>query len=107
MSHEHEPIDLIFAACGHPIRRKIISILAASGQSSVTDLAAPFDVTLMAISKHVRVLTEAGVIKVEKQGRTHWCSLNPETVKQARDWLDYHHALAVGLEPQYDLELNG
>ena len=105
MRREQEPIDQIFAACGHPIRRRIVSILAASGQSSVTDLAAPFEVSLMAISKHVRVLADAGVIRIEKQGRTHWCSLNPDTLKQAREWLDYHYSLAGGVEPQYDLEL--
>ena len=98
-----EPIDRIFSAIGHPIRRKIVAFLAASGASSITDLAAPFDVSLMAISKHVRVLTEAGVIQVEKEGRTHWCTLNPEIMRQAGDWLDYQQSVASGKPDQLDL----
>jgi DNA-binding transcriptional ArsR family regulator len=87
-----EPIDLIFAALGHPIRRKIVAHLANSGDASVGDLAAPFEVTLMAVSKHIRVLTEAGVVTMQKEGRVHWCRVNQDALRQAVEWLEYQRA---------------
>ena len=72
--------------------------LAASGASSITDLAAPFDVSIMAISKHVRVLREAMVITVERDGRTHWCTVNFEVLRFAREWLDHHERVSREVE---------
>ena len=105
MSADAEPIDQLFAALGHPTRRKIVAHLAGYGPTSISELAEPFDVSLMAISKHVKVLSESGVINVEKEGRVHWCSLNFETLKQARDWLDYQYTVASGKQEQLDLKL--
>ena len=68
--------------------------LASAGESSITDLAAPFDVTLMAISKHVRVLVEAGIVEIEREGRVHWCRVREEALRSARDWLDHHGLVA-------------
>src|SRR5688500_14305804 len=87
---EPEPIDRIFSALGHPIRRRIVAHLAASGDTSISDLAAPFDVTLMAVSKHVKVLTKAGLVSVQREGRIHWCRVVPEALKLARDWVDHY-----------------
>ena len=98
-----EPIDLLFSALGHPIRRKIVAHLAGYGATSISDLAEPFDVSLMAISKHVKVLSESGVIVIEKEGRTHWCTLNFEVLRQARDWLDYQYTVASGKQEQLEL----
>jgi DNA-binding transcriptional ArsR family regulator len=100
---EAEPVDLLFAALAHPIRRKIVEHLAGYGPTSVSDLAEPFAVSLMAISKHVKVLSESGVILVEKEGRVNWCSLNFETLRQARDWLDYQYSVASGKQEQLEL----
>ena len=91
---DSEPIDRIFDALGHPIRRKIVAHLASSGQASITDLAAPFDVSLMAISKHVKVLREAAVLTVEREGRTRWCSVNFEALRFAREWLDHNERVS-------------
>jgi len=85
-----EPIDRILAALAHPIRRRIVMRLASGGEASITDLAAPFGVSLMAISKHLKVLRASGVVIVEREGRTHWCRLNHQALKNARDWLDHH-----------------
>ena len=93
-SQKAEPIDRVLAALGHPIRRRIVMRLATGGEASITDLAAPFDVSLMAISKHVKVLRAAGVVEVQREGRTHWCRANYQTLQYARDWLD-HHGLAA------------
>ena len=98
MSVDHEPIDLIFDALGHPIRRKIVTHLATTGASSITDLAAPFDVSMMAISKHVKVLRDALVLTVQRDGRTSWCSVNFEALRFAREWLDYNERMARQLE---------
>ena len=89
-----EPIDRIFAALGHPIRRRIMALLASAGERSITDLAAPFDVSLMTISKHVKVLREAGVLDVERAGRTRWCRVNFATLRYARDWLDHQREVS-------------
>ena len=90
-----EPIDQIFAALGHPIRRQIVAQLAATGDTCITDLAAPFDVSMMAISKHVRILSEAGLLVVEKEGRMHWCRANPEALRLAKEWIVIHHRAAT------------
>ena len=52
----------------------------------------------MAISKHVKILTRAGVITVEREGRIHWCRVNLETMRQARDWIDYYRAASERLD---------
>lgn len=54
---------------------------------AVTDVAEPFDVSLAAISKHLVVLTRAGLISQEKRGRVKWCKLNPDALKQASVWM--------------------
>lgn len=94
---KHEPIDQIMAALGHPIRRRIVMRLASGGEASIGDLAVPFEVTLMAISKHVKVLREAGVVDVDKEGRTHWCRVNFQALQDARDWLDHHGMVGAQL----------
>jgi DNA-binding transcriptional ArsR family regulator len=71
-----------------------VAHLASSGQASITDLAAPFDVSLMAISKHVKVLREAAVLTVEHDGRTRWCSVNFEALRFAREWLDHNERVS-------------
>ncbi len=60
------------------------------GEATVTSLAAPFDISLPAISKHLRVLERAGLIRREKRGRVHRLSLKAEAMKEASEWLDFH-----------------
>jgi DNA-binding transcriptional ArsR family regulator len=83
-------LDKTFAALAHPIRRAILTRLAQEPGASVTDLAEPFDVSLMAVSKHLKVLDEAGLIRREKDGRVHRCSFEPEAMDVARDWIEIH-----------------
>ena len=54
---------------------------------AVTDVAAPFEVSLAAISKHLGVLTGAGLISQEKRGRVKWCKLEPDALKEASVWM--------------------
>lgn len=83
-------LDRTFAALAHPTRRAILTRLAREGAGSVTDLAEPFDVSLMAVSKHLKVMEEAGLVRREKDGRVRRCSYDPHAVDAARDWIEQH-----------------
>jgi len=81
-----------FRALSHPIRRGIVERLAA-GPASVGEVTRDFDVSKPAISKHLKVLEETGVITREVEGRTHRISLRPEVVGEAAAWMDRQRAL--------------
>ena len=84
---EHSPsIDVAFAALSDPTRRGILDALTV-GEASVTELAAPYDVSLQAVSKHIGVLAAAGLVAREKRGRVHWCRLEAAPLQQAGEWL--------------------
>ncbi len=83
-------LDRTFAALAHPTRRAILTRLATRGSASVSDLAEPFDVSLMAISKHLKVMGEAGLIRREKDGRVRRCSFDPGSIGVASDWIEEH-----------------
>jgi DNA-binding transcriptional ArsR family regulator len=81
-----------FKALSHPIRRGIVERLAA-GPATVGDATAGFGVSKPAISKHLRVLEETGVVTRVVEGRTHRLSLQPEVLSVASDWMDHQRAL--------------
>lgn len=84
----HEPeLDRLFHALADPTRRAILAQLAREGEARISDLAQPFRMTFPAISKHVRVLESAGLLKRRVQGREHHCRLQPRPLKDAADWL--------------------
>lgn len=84
-----ENLDITFSALSHSARRAILARLM-QGEARLSDLAAPFNMSQTAVSKHVRVLSDAGLLTVERRGRTRHCRLNAEPMKQAADWLiDY------------------
>ena len=85
-------LDAIFAALSDPTRRAILAHLVA-GRASVTDLAEPFAVSLPAISKHVRVLEAAGLVRREREGRIHWCRLAAHPMRDAAQWLAAYRRL--------------
>ena len=85
-----EKLDRTFAALAHPTRRAILTRLATAGSASVSDLAEPFDVSLMAISKHLKVMGEAGLIRREKDGRVRRCTFDPGSIDDASDWIETH-----------------
>ncbi len=68
-----DTLDRTFSALAHPIRRTILTRLARGESASVSQLAQPFDVSLMAISKHWKVMEAAGLIRRENDGRVHRC----------------------------------
>ena len=82
-------LDLTFAALSDPTRRAILSRLA-SGELSVTDLAKPFDMTLPAISKHLKVLQRAGLISQTREAQWRPCRLEAAPLKDASDWIEHY-----------------
>ncbi|MEP2706283.1 MAG: metalloregulator ArsR/SmtB family transcription factor [Roseibium sp.] len=76
-----------FAALGDETRRAILAQLM-EGEVPVSDLAKQHDMTLTGVSNHLRVLNEAGLLIVEKRGRTRFCRINSRALKDASDWLD-------------------
>lgn len=84
-------LDKIFAALADPTRRAILERLS-QGEVTVTDLAAPFEMSLPAVSKHIRVLESAGLIQRRQQGRVHHLTLSAAPIHDAMKWLAlYRH----------------
>lgn len=79
-------LDAVFAALADPTRRAILSMLLEDDMA-VTDVAEPFAMSLAAISKHLAVLSEAGLISRERRGRVIWCKLEPEAMAGATLWM--------------------
>jgi DNA-binding transcriptional ArsR family regulator len=80
-----------FRALSHPIRRGIVERLAA-GPATVGDATGGFGVSKPAISKHLKVLEETGVVSRVIDGRTHRLSLQPRAIGEAADWMDEQRA---------------
>jgi DNA-binding transcriptional ArsR family regulator len=80
-------LSTTFAALADPTRRAILARLA-SGQTSVGELAAPFDMTMPAITKHLNVLERAGLIVRGREAQWRPCKLKPAPLKDAASWLD-------------------
>ncbi len=79
-------LDTVFAALADPTRRKILSMLLEDDMA-VTDVAHPFEMSLAAISKHLTILTRAGLISQERRGRVKWCKLEPDALRDASIWM--------------------
>jgi DNA-binding transcriptional ArsR family regulator len=75
-------LDQVFRALAHPVRRDILARLGRD-EHSISDLAAPFRMSLEAVSQHVRVLERARLLKRTRQGRVHRCRMDPEPLREA------------------------
>lgn len=84
-------LDTTFAALSDETRRAILQRLM-QGEARLSDLAEPFDMSQTAVSKHVRVLSDAGLLIMEKRGRTRHCRINAQPMKAATDWLTDYQA---------------
>ena len=82
-------LDLTFGALSDPTRRAILSMLA-KGPSSVGELAAPFDMSRPAISKHLRVLEKAGLVDTTRDGRVSRCALDARPMRAAAEWVAHY-----------------
>jgi DNA-binding transcriptional ArsR family regulator len=81
-----DPLDIIFAALADPTRRRILAMLLEDDMA-VTDVAEPFEMSLAAVSKHLGLLSRAGLISQEKRGRVKWCKLEPDALRDASVWM--------------------
>jgi DNA-binding transcriptional ArsR family regulator len=86
MQTDIDPLSATFAALADPTRRAILARLA-KGEATVTELAAPFDMSLPAISKHLKVLQKAGLIEQGRQAQWRPCTLKPEPLRDASEWI--------------------
>jgi DNA-binding transcriptional ArsR family regulator len=95
-SHPSRPsgedrLDAILHALAHKTRRSLLKRLAA-GPAMVGELAEPFDMTRIAVSKHLRVLENARLISRVIDGRVHRCSLRPGALQEVEQWLTHYRA---------------
>jgi DNA-binding transcriptional ArsR family regulator len=79
-------LDDVFVALADETRRSILARLS-SGEARVTEVAAPFDISLNSVSKHIRILERARLVARRRSGRDHYLRLNPRPLTQAADWL--------------------
>jgi DNA-binding transcriptional ArsR family regulator len=89
MVNNRQALDSTFAALSDATRRGILARLAG-GEASVTELAKPYDMSLPAVSKHLRVLESAGLVARSKDGRVHRCRLEAAPMKSAADWIAHY-----------------
>jgi DNA-binding transcriptional ArsR family regulator len=78
----------VFAALADPTRRRILSRLSASQESTVTNLARPFRISSPAVSRHLRVLERAGLIHRRRAGRVHLIRAQPDGLQAAKQWIE-------------------
>ena len=86
---EADQLSVTFAALADPTRRAILARLAI-GEATVTELAAPFDMSLPGISKHLRVLQRAGLIEQGRQAQWRPCRLQPGPLRDVAVWVDQY-----------------
>lgn len=84
-----QDLDLVFKALGDQTRRELLARLS-EGPAMVTELAKPFEMSLPAVGKHLRVLEHAGLVERRIDGRVHQCTLNPLPLKFAGDWIRHY-----------------
>jgi DNA-binding transcriptional ArsR family regulator len=89
VKYKTDALDRTFAALSDPTRRAILARLA-QGDASVSELAAPFAMSLPAISKHLRVLEQAGLVERTKDGRVHRLRLVAQPLHQAASWIAHY-----------------
>lgn len=87
MLKRFDAIDAVFHALADPTRRQMIERLG-EGEASVSDLAAPFPVSLSAVHQQLAILREAGLVATRKEGRVRICRLVPDRLESAEAWLD-------------------
>ena len=101
MDKPADPLSTTLYALADPTRRGILARLAA-GEASVTELAEPYDMSLAAVSKHIKVLERAGLVARGREAQWRPCRLAPAPLRQARDWLDQYRRFWEGALDQMD-----
>jgi DNA-binding transcriptional ArsR family regulator len=92
MLKQSDPLDLLFQALSDPSRRSMIDRLSR-GSASMSELAEPLEMSLPAVQQHLNVLESAGIVSTKKIGRVRSCSLEPDVLNQAQQWIAQRRAL--------------
>jgi DNA-binding transcriptional ArsR family regulator len=85
-----DTLDSTFAALADPTRRAILARLATSGEATVNELAEPFEMTLPAVSKHLKVLERAGLISRARVAQSRPCRLEAAPLREVADWVEHY-----------------
>jgi len=93
--NNEDEISMVFAALADPTRRSILSRLSTSN-ATVNEIAKPFDISLPAISKHLKVLEQAGLISKSVRAQQRECHLEAARLQQATEWLDRYREFWTG-----------
>jgi len=88
-----DQLSRVFVALGDPVRRDILARLA-KGEQTVNALAAPFPMSLQAVSKHLKVLQSAGLISQTRDAQRRPCRLEPAALKETSDWIQKYRKAA-------------
>ena len=89
VEYQAQQLDHIFHALSDPTRRSILKRLM-DGELTVGELAKPYEISLAAVSKHLKTLERARLIRRDTRGRTNFCRLNPRELARAQDWLSFY-----------------
>lgn len=84
-----DPLTLTFGALADPTRRSMLELLSIRPMA-VTELAAPFDISLPAISKHLKILDRAGLVARSREAQVRPCTLNAAPLRDATDWMNHY-----------------
>lgn len=84
---QYKQLDRTLAALADPTRREVLERLGG-GSATISELAAPFEISLTGMKKHVRVLEDAELVTTEKVGRARRCSLGPKQLEDVAEWVD-------------------
>jgi DNA-binding transcriptional ArsR family regulator len=98
-------LDLTLVALADPTRRAILQRLS-QGEARVTELARPFAISLNSVSKHIRVLERAQLVRRRRSGREHLMSFNPKSLDEAADWIEAQRAFWTARLDALERELN-
>jgi DNA-binding transcriptional ArsR family regulator len=97
-------LDHTFAALADPTRRAIVARLA-QGDATVGELAKPFEISLPAISRHLKILEKAALISNERQGKHRLCRLEREALASVAEWIDFQRTFWSGSFDRLDARL--
>ena len=103
---KNDPLSLTFAALADPTRRAIL-VRLAEGEATVGELAEPFEITLQAVSKHLKVLEAAGLISQGRDAQFRPCHLEPEPLDEATDWIVKNRQIWMERFDQLEKHLTG
>ncbi|MDZ4776774.1 MAG: metalloregulator ArsR/SmtB family transcription factor [Alphaproteobacteria bacterium] len=99
-----DPLSLTLSALADPTRRAILARLA-SGEATVNEIAAPFDISLPAVSRHLKVLETAGLITRSREAQWRPCKLEPQALKSVDEWLEFYRRFWSGSFDKMDAYL--